>query len=66
MTKIYFLSHLSHLFTLPASAGIGFELALFFLRPDRAKFAYYLIIKELKPNCLYLKLALFCQITTVF
>jgi hypothetical protein len=49
----------SHLFTLPAAAGIGFELALFFPRPRPDKSAYYLIIKELKPSLHILKLALF-------
>jgi hypothetical protein len=47
---------------LPAAAGIGFELALFSPRPKPLIFSYYLVIKELTPNCLYLKLALFCQI----
>jgi hypothetical protein len=51
---------------LPAAAGIGFELALFFRCHKLLKFSYYLIIKELTPTSAFLKLALFFQITPVF
>jgi hypothetical protein len=40
----------------------GFELALFCPRPKPLIFSYYLIIKELTPILLNLKLALFFQI----
>jgi hypothetical protein len=57
-----FFSYFSRPFTLPAAAGNGFELALFSPRPKPENITYYLIIKELMPIPLNLKLALFCQI----
>jgi hypothetical protein len=47
-------------------ALIGFELALFLPCPKPPNFAYYLVIKELTPFLLILKLGLFCIFYVVF